>query len=107
MNGRPGKGVPNSRTSSRCRDGAPFAMAGIWDDWLSADGSELESCAVVTTAANDHLAPIHHRMPVILDPKDWDAWLDNEGTSATRGDGTFEVRTGRSHGSRAREFAGQ
>lgn len=63
-------------------DGAPFAMAGIWDDWLSADGSELETCAIVTTAANDHLAPIHHRMPVILDPKDWDAWLDNEGTSA-------------------------
>jgi len=63
-------------------DGAPFAMAGIWDDWMSADGSELETCAVVTTAANDRLSPVHHRMPVILDPKDWDAWLDNKGTSA-------------------------
>jgi putative SOS response-associated peptidase YedK len=63
-------------------DGAPFAMAGIWDDWMSADGSELETCAIVTTAANDRLKPVHHRMPVILDPKDWDAWLDTDGTSA-------------------------
>jgi putative SOS response-associated peptidase YedK len=63
-------------------DGTPFAMAGIWDDWMSADGSELETCAIVTTAANDRLKPVHHRMPVILDPKDWDAWLDTDGTSA-------------------------
>jgi len=66
----------------RRADDAPFAMAGIWDDWLSADGSELETCAIVTTAANDRLKSIHHRMPVILDPKDWDAWLDTDGTSA-------------------------
>ncbi len=76
------QGHPKQPHLIRCRDGGPFAMAGIWDDWLSADGSELETCAVVTTAANDHLAPIHHRMPVILDPKDWDAWLDNDGTPA-------------------------
>ena len=75
-------GRPKQPHLIRRSDGAPFAMAGIWDDWLSADGSELETCAIVTTAANDRLKPIHHRMPVILDPKDWDAWLDTDGTSA-------------------------
>jgi putative SOS response-associated peptidase YedK len=60
----------------RRRDRAPFAMAAIWDNWMSADGSELETCAVVTTDANATLAPIHHRMPVILAPEDFDRWLD-------------------------------
>lgn len=75
-------GQPKQPHLIRTTDGTPFAMAGIWDDWLSADGSELETCAIVTTAANDRLKPMHHRMPVILDPKDWDAWLDTDGTSA-------------------------
>tara|TARA_R110000824_G_scaffold118960_19_gene272715 strand:+ start:137334 stop:138065 length:732 start_codon:yes stop_codon:yes gene_type:complete len=60
----------------RRRDRAPFAMAAIWDNWMPANGSELDSCAVVTTSANTMLTPIHHRMPVILDPKDYDLWLD-------------------------------
>lgn len=60
----------------RRRDRKPFAMAAIWDNWMAANGSEIESCAVVTTEANATLAPIHHRMPVILDEKDWDLWLD-------------------------------
>lgn len=62
----------------RRRDGRPFAFAAIWDNWMTADGSEIESCAVVTTEANATLAPIHARMPVILDEKDWDRWLDPE-----------------------------
>ncbi len=66
----------------RRKDRAPFAMAAIWEDWLTADGSELDSCAIITTAANDTLAPIHHRMPVILDPKEWDRWLDAVETPA-------------------------
>lgn len=60
----------------RRRDGRPFAMAALWDNWMTADGSEIESCAVVTTDANATLAPIHERMPVILDEKDWARWLD-------------------------------
>lgn len=60
----------------RRRDRALFAMAAIWDDWLPADGSELQTCAVVTTEANATLTPIHHRMPVILDPKNFALWLD-------------------------------
>jgi putative SOS response-associated peptidase YedK len=65
----------------RRKDRQPFAMAGIWEDWLTADGSELDSCAVITTAANDTLSPIHQRMPVILDPTDWDRWLNTVDTS--------------------------
>ena len=53
-----------------------FAMAALWETWASAEGSEIDSCAVVTCEANETLAPIHHRMPVILDEKDWDTWLD-------------------------------
>lgn len=60
----------------RRRDRKPFAMAAVWDTWMQAGGSELDSCAIVTTEANETLNPVHHRMPVILDEKDWDLWLD-------------------------------
>ncbi len=62
-------------------DRAPFAFAGVWEHWQTPEGSELESCAIVTTGANATLKPIHHRMPVILDEADWETWLD---TSETR-----------------------
>ncbi|MBL4863846.1 MAG: SOS response-associated peptidase, partial [Rhodobiaceae bacterium] len=69
----------------RRRDRKIFAMAGIWEDWLTVDGSELDSCAIVTTAANETLAPIHQRMPVILEQSDWDTWLDvSSSTKAAR-----------------------
>lgn len=60
----------------RRRDRKPFAMAAVWDTWMPSGGSELDSCAVVTTEANETLKAVHHRMPVILDEKDWDLWLD-------------------------------
>ncbi|MDX5365374.1 MAG: SOS response-associated peptidase, partial [Alphaproteobacteria bacterium] len=60
----------------RRKDGAPFAMAALWEHWMDPHGSELDTCAVVTTEANATLAPIHHRMPVILAEADWDLWLD-------------------------------
>jgi putative SOS response-associated peptidase YedK len=66
----------------RRRDRGLFAMAGIWEHWVGADGSELESAAIVTTDANATLAPIHHRMPVILDTRDLDAWLTTTETEA-------------------------
>jgi putative SOS response-associated peptidase YedK len=57
------------------RDGTPFAFAGLWEHWER--GQEpIESCTILTTAANDLTGPIHDRMPVILDPKDFDLWLD-------------------------------
>jgi putative SOS response-associated peptidase YedK len=58
-------------------DGRPFAFAGLWEQWTDrSDGSRVESCTIVTTEANELLRPIHPRMPVIVDPVDFDAWLD-------------------------------
>lgn len=63
----------------RRRDGAPMAFAGLWEVWwdpADPDGEPLRSCAIVTTEANDLVAPIHDRMPVILERAGWDVWLD-------------------------------
>lgn len=60
----------------RPRTGGPLAMAGIFENWLGADGSEIESMAILTVAANRTLAPLHDRMPAIIAPQDFDAWLD-------------------------------
>jgi putative SOS response-associated peptidase YedK len=57
-------------------DGRGFAFAGIWEHWMGKDGSEILSFAILTTEANALLRPLHHRMPVILDPEAWPRWLD-------------------------------
>ena len=62
------------------RDGSPFSIAGIWETWQAPDGGMLESCALLTTEANSLMATIHERMPVILQPSDFEAWLDRSGT---------------------------
>ena len=62
----------------RLSDGQPFAFAGLWEHWKGADGEEIESCTLLTTEPNELMQPIHNRMPVILDPKDYDLWLDSE-----------------------------
>lgn len=60
----------------RLRSGKPFAFAGLWESWRSPQEETLLSCAIVTTNANELVAPIHDRMPVILDPAAYDLWLD-------------------------------
>jgi len=60
----------------RMRDDRVFAFAGLWDRWDGEEGSVAETCAILTTAANSVLAPVHDRMPVILDPAMYDRWLD-------------------------------
>jgi putative SOS response-associated peptidase YedK len=60
----------------RVQNGQPFAFAGLWEHWQEPEGEAIESCTIVTTEANKLLQPIHDRMPVILDPKDYDLWLD-------------------------------
>ncbi len=58
------------------QDRAPFAFAGIWERWRDpATGDGLETCSIVTTEANDLLAAIHHRMPVILPAEAQETWL--------------------------------
>src|SRR5690554_4724101 len=59
-------------------DGEPLAFAGLWSVWQrdGDTGPPLRSCTIVTTTANETLAPVHDRMPVILPPSRWDEWLD-------------------------------
>ncbi|MGI9404651.1 MAG: SOS response-associated peptidase [Hyphomicrobium sp.] len=60
----------------RSRDGSPMGMAGIYEHWQGADGSEMESMAILTTAANQAMSVLHDRMPVIIAPEHFDAWLE-------------------------------
>jgi putative SOS response-associated peptidase YedK len=56
-------------------DGRLLALAGLWERWRGTGGQELESCTILTTAADAVVAPVHHRMPVILPPQSHAAWL--------------------------------
>lgn len=56
-------------------DGEVFAFAGLWETWAGPDGSEIDTCTIVTTQAAPKIEIIHHRMPVILDASAFDAWL--------------------------------
>jgi putative SOS response-associated peptidase YedK len=61
------------------KDERPFAFAGLWERWRGPEGGSglpLESCTIVTTGANELCQPLHDRMPVILEPVDYDLWLD-------------------------------
>ena len=57
-------------------DDAPLALAGLWSIWSDPETAKrLYTCTIVTTVPNALIEPIHNRMPVILDPADWDLWL--------------------------------
>jgi putative SOS response-associated peptidase YedK len=55
-----------------------FAFAGLWERWKPAQGDAVETFTIVTTDANETVAPIHDRMPVILDREAEPGWLDPE-----------------------------
>ena len=76
------------------RDGAPFAFAGLWERWTVPEGAALtgslaelgagdpvETCTILTTAANETVAPVHGRMPVILPRDACDPWLAGDDVS--------------------------
>lgn len=64
-------------------DHAPIAFAGVWQVWERGD-TTLVTCAIVTTAANQALSQIHHRMPLTLEPTNWPLWLGEVGKGAAR-----------------------
>ena len=64
-------------------DGEPMVFAGIWQDW-EREGEAFRTCAIVTCAANDAMAQIHNRMPVVLAPADWPLWLGEKGKGAAK-----------------------
>lgn len=58
--------------------GGVFAFAGLWDRWVSSEGEVVESCAIVTTAAQGEIRTLHDRMPVFVAPEDHAAWLSTD-----------------------------
>jgi len=66
--------------------GEPIAFAGLWESWREAGGAALETFTILTTAANERLASIHDRMPVIVERKDYDRWLDADEKAAPPAD---------------------
>ena len=88
-----GKGRRKQPFYITARDGKPLALAGLWATWrdpnAGKDGEkasgadspeELWTCTILTTTANRLMGSVHQRMPVILPPEAWDAWLDPDNT---------------------------
>jgi putative SOS response-associated peptidase YedK len=64
-------------------DGKPMALAGPWDRWRGADKPEMkETFTIVTTVPSTFAAQFHNRMPLILEPDTWDAWLSGDPETA-------------------------
>lgn len=61
-----------------------FALAGLWEHWMGADGSELETATLMTIAPNAELSLIHDRMPVIIAPEDYETWLTGDTEDAAQ-----------------------
>jgi putative SOS response-associated peptidase YedK len=61
-----------------------IAFAGLWEHWLGSDGTELETSCIITTEPNALVATIHDRSPVVIQPRDFDAWLDCDGVEAAK-----------------------
>src|SRR5437660_9637351 len=66
--------TPKQPFHIRRSDGQPFAFAGLWE--RCATEPPIESCTIITTDANEVIRPLHDRMPVILEPRDYSRWLD-------------------------------
>jgi putative SOS response-associated peptidase YedK len=63
-------------------DHALFGMAGLWEHWVNPAGQAVQTCTIITTAANELVGELHERMPLIIQPGDYDAWLDANNSKA-------------------------
>ena len=77
-----GGGAPTRTFLVRMADGAPMGFAGLYETWIDPYGGEIDTACIVTTSANRQIAAIHDRMPAIIAPPDYAAWLDNDGVEA-------------------------
>ncbi len=64
-------------------DGEPLALAGLWESWTDPEGNTVESFTIITTESNEQVSKVHDRMPVILEPESFAAWLDPENQDVT------------------------
>jgi putative SOS response-associated peptidase YedK len=62
------------------QNGAPIGFAGVWETWVGPHGEELDTLAIVTTAASGSMTELHDRVPVTIAPKDYACWLDSSET---------------------------
>jgi putative SOS response-associated peptidase YedK len=67
----------------RRTDGQPMGFAGLYETWSDPSGGEIDTACIVTTAPNATIATIHDRMPAIIERRDFDFWLDNDGVEAS------------------------
>lgn len=65
-------------------DNSPFAMAGLWEYWKGRGSDLIRSFTIITTGPNSLMEPIHNRMPVILNPKDYEEWLFSDETESLK-----------------------
>jgi len=70
------EGVRRRPYVARPKGGGPIAFAGLWETWMGPNGEEMETAAIITTAANRALRALHDRMPVVVPPEAFDMWLD-------------------------------
>jgi putative SOS response-associated peptidase YedK len=59
-------------------EGQLIAFAGLWETWSGHDGAEIDTAAVITVPSNDFLRPLHDRMPALIAPDDFAAWLSED-----------------------------
>lgn len=64
--------------------GNPLALAGLWESWKAPDGAIMRTVCLLTTEANELMAPVHNRMPVIVGQDDWAAWLADPAEAVTK-----------------------
>ena len=72
-------GMGRSPHDSCRKDQQPFCLAGLWESWQNKDQpteTPVQTCTVLTTSANEFIASIHNRMPVFLEPSQFESWLD-------------------------------
>ena len=71
-----GKGQKSQAYWVRPRDGSMVAFGGLLETWAGSDGSEVDTACIISTAANQSFSAIHHRLPLVVHPADFDQWLD-------------------------------
>ena len=64
-------------------DGSQYGLAGIWESWKEENGTLLETFTIITTDRNEVMEPLHDRVPVIIEPKDYNRWLQPGGGSGS------------------------
>jgi len=70
------KNLPKQAYWVRPRETGLVAFGGLVETWMGADGSEIDTGCILTTGSNTQLGTIHHRMPVVIKPQDFERWLD-------------------------------